>query len=675
MKRIICFAATCALASTMVAQHSTSAGLDRNNMNLKVKPGTDFYQYAAGGWMKANPLTAEYSRYSQFEALTESNREKIKGIIVGYAEKDNAKGSIEQKIGSLYKLAMDSTRRNAEGFKPVLNCYKAVEDINDLTDYTLQLAQLKRMGVSAFMGIYAMADMKNSEWNLLHIGQGGMGLSDRDLYFAEDEHSQAIMEAYTKYIHRLFILAGHTEAEAKAKTEAVIRIEKRIAQQAYDATKRRDVAANYHKMSYADLLRNYPGVDWSTLLMVMGYPSVNEVCVRQPEPVLEVGKILTEEPLGDLKAYLAHKLIADAAQTLSDDFVDARFDFYGRVLSGQQEQQPRWKQAISWVESVLGMAVGKLYVDKYFPESSKLRMQRMITNLQEALSERIQQQSWMRDATKQQAQEKLAAFRVKVGYPNKWESYDQLVIDEQLSFYENMASASEYLLQEEIRKYVNKKVDRDEWLMTPQTINAYYNPTTNEICFPAGILQPPFFNAEADDAVNYGAIGVVIGHEMTHGFDDQGAQFDKNGNHNNWWTAEDKKNFAERQQVLVDYFSKLEDLPGINVNGRLTLGENTADHGGLKISLNALERALQSQPTGLIDGFTPQQRFFLSYALIWAQNIRDERLRQLNKVDPHTSAKWRVNGALPHIDAWYEAFGISKRAKLYLPKAGRADVW
>ena len=679
LKKIACCAISSLFMLGALAQNTEreSAGFNalKPNMNLKLKPGNDFYQYAAGRWMDAHPLTPQYSRYSQFEALTEANREKIKSLILNYAEKQNAPGSIEQKIGSLYNLAMDSVRRNSEGFEPIKTRYQAIQDIADLTDFYLQLAQLKRIGVPAFMGVYATADLKNSSTNLLYVSQGGLGLSDPDLYTNTDEHSLKVIQAYSTYIKQMFVLSGIDAETAEKNVQVVLRIEKRIAKHAYNATKRRNVQANYHKMTYAQLQKDYPGMDWSTLFYQMGIPSVKEVCVSQPEPVLEICKIIKEASISDLKVYLSYKLIADAATTLSDDFANAHFEFYGKFMSGQQEQQPRWKQALNTVEGVLGMAVGKLYVQTYFPETSKQRMLQMIANLQLALKERIEKQAWMSQETKIKALEKLNAFHVKVGYPDTWKNYDGLTINEQLSYYENLAQASEFLLQEDFKKRVNQKVDRDEWHMTPQTINAYYNPTTNEICFPAGILQPPFFNAEADDAVNYGAIGVVIGHEMTHGFDDQGAQFDKDGNLHNWWTEQDKANFAARQQVLVDYFSKLEDLPGLNVNGTLTLGENTADHGGLKISYHALQHALGAENTSLIEGFTPQQRFFLSYGLIWAQNIRPERIRQLNKVDPHTSARWRVNGALPHIDAWYDAFNIKKSNKLYLPKAKRADVW
>lgn len=679
LKKIACCAISSLFMLGALAQNTEreSAGFNalKPNMNLKLKPGNDFYQYAAGRWMDAHPLTPQYSRYSQFEALTEANREKIKTLILNYAEAQNAPGSIEQKIGSLYNLAMDSVRRNNDGFAPLSQRYQAIQAISDLTDFYLQLAQLKRIGVPAFMGIYATADLKNSSENLLYVSQGGMGLSDPDLYSNTDAHSLNVMKAYRVFIQQLFVLSGIDADTAQKKAEIVLNLEKRIAQKAYNATKRRNVQANYNKITFAQLLKDYPEMDWGTLFYQMGIPAVQDVCICQPEPIAEICQIIKQEPIEALKVYLSYKLIADAATSLSDDFAQAHFEFYGKVMSGQQEQQPRWKQAITTVEGVLGMAVGKLYVETYFPETSKQRMLQMISHLQLALKERIQQQAWMSEATKVKALEKLNAFHVKVGYPDTWRNYDELTIDEHLSYYENLALASEFLLQEDFKKRVNQPVDKDEWLMTPQTINAYYNPTTNEICFPAGILQPPFFNADADDAVNYGAIGVVIGHEMTHGFDDQGAQFDKDGNLRNWWTEQDKTNFAARQQVLVDYFSSLEDLPGLNVNGTLTLGENTADHGGLKIAYNALQHALKNNPTAPIEGFTPQQRFFLSYGLIWAQNIRPERVRQHNKVDPHTSARWRVNGALPHIDAWYDAFGIKKSNKLYIPKAQRADVW
>ncbi len=657
------------------AQPAQMSGIDKANMDLNADPGTDFYQYATGGWREAHPLTAEYARYSQFELLAENNRRQLRELIEGLAAKEHPQGSLEQKIGSLYRLAMDSLRRNAEDFNPIRPLLAEIEAIDSRAGVQYELARLSANGISTFFDLGCDADLKNAEWNLVQINQGGISMGERDYYLADDEPTRKIRAAYRNYVKQLFTMTEKSDAEAEAAMEAVLRIETRIAEASYSVTKLRDVEGNYHKMTYATLLKDFGGIDWSTLCLLNGIPAVAEVSVNQPEPIHEVERILAECPLEDLKAYLYYKVVDDATNALSDRFRAAQFDFYSRTMSGTEQDRPRWKRAVSAVESALGMAVGRMYVEKYFPESSKQRMMEMVKNLQVALGQRIDQQGWMSEETKRQAHEKLNTFYVKIGYPDEWMDYSALDIDEKLSYYENMVRASKFMSNYYIEKRVNKRTDRTEWLMKPQTINAYYNPTTNEICFPAGILQPPFFNAEADDACNYGAIGVVIGHEMTHGFDDQGAQFDKDGNLKNWWTDSDKKNFNERTQVMRRFFDNIEVLPGLKANGQLTLGENIADHGGLNIAYQALQNAMKEHPLGKVDGFTPEQRFFLSYGLIWAQNTREEQLRQQVKTDPHSPARWRVNGALPHIDAWYAAWNVSKKSPLYVPKAKRVEVW
>lgn len=662
-------------ASGTFAQSSLSSGIDKANMNLTAKPGTDFFEYAAGGWMKAHPLTPEYSRYAQFDALQENNRKQLKELIEDLAGKQHAQGTLQQKIGSLYNAAMDSVRRNKMGWQPIERILKEIDGINGKNSYQMMAARLNRRGVQSMFSIYCDADLKNSKKNLVQINQSGLSMGERDYYLEEDAPTKKIREAYKTYVKKLFTMTGYDEARAEKAMKAVLDIETRIAKASYSATQQRDVEGNYHKMSYEQLLTDYPGIDWSTILLFNGIPAVKEVSVNQPEPIHEVEKILAETSLDDLKTYMHFKVTDDATSCLSDDFRSASFDFYNRTMSGAEQDRPRWKRAISAVEGALGMAVGRMYVEKYFPESSKQRMVQLVKNLQTALRQRIDQQVWMSEETKKQAHEKLDAFYVKIGYPDTWMDYTGLDIRDSLSFYENMVQASEFLHDYYIKKRVNRPVDRDEWLMTPQTINAYYNPTTNEICFPAGILQPPFFNAEADDACNYGAIGVVIGHEMTHGFDDQGSQFDKDGNLRNWWTEADGKNFKNRTKVMETFFDKIEVLPGMYANGKLTLGENIADHGGLNVSFLALQNAMKENPLPTKDGFTPEQRFFLSYGLIWGNNVREEMLRQLNKMDPHSPGRWRVNGALPHIDAWYKAFNISKKDPLFVPKKNRVDVW
>ena len=667
---------TLALAcGTAWAQPAQVSGIDKANMDLTANPGTDFYQYATGGWREAHPLTAEYARYSQFELLAENNRRQLRELIEGLAATQHPQGSLEQKIGSLYRLAMDSLRRNTEDFNPIRPLLTEIEAIDSRSGVQFEMARLSANGVSTFFDLGCDADLKDAEWNLVQINQGGISMGERDYYLGDDEPTRKIREAYRNYVKQLFSMTGKSEAEAQAAMEGVLRIETRIAEASYSATQLRDVENNYHKMSYAALLKDFGGIDWSTLCLLNGIPAVADVSVNQPEPIHEVERILADCPLEDLKAYLYYKVVDDAADALSDRFRAAQFDFYSRTMSGTEQDRPRWKRAVSAVESALGMAVGRMYVEKYFPESSKQRMMELVKNLQIALGQRIDQQSWMSEETKRQAHEKLNTFYVKIGYPDQWMDYSALDIDEKLSYYENMVRASKFMSNYYIEKRVNKRTDRTEWLMKPQTINAYYNPTTNEICFPAGILQPPFFNAEADDACNYGAIGVVIGHEMTHGFDDQGSQFDKDGNLKNWWTEADKKNFNERTQVMRRFFDNIEVLPGLKANGQLTLGENIADHGGLNIAYQALQNAMKEHPLGKVDGFTPEQRFFLSYGLIWANNTREEQLRQQVKTDPHSPARWRVNGALPHIDAWYTAWNITKKSPLYIPKAKRVDVW
>lgn len=662
-------------ATTAVAQPALTSGIDKANMNLKAKPGTDFFEYAAGGWNAAHPLTPEFSRYSQFEALGETNNRQLRELIEELAVGRFVQGSLEQKIGAYYRLYMDSVRRNREDYEPIRPLLNEIESIRTRQDVQHAQARLHALNIENFFGIGCDADLKDARWNLMQVNQGGLSMGESDYYLGDDEPTRLIREAYREYVKKLFLMTGKDEATAQQQMEAVLAIETQIAKASYSPTKLRDVEGNYHKMSYRQLLSDFPGIDWSTLFLLNGIPAFDSITVNQPEPIHEVERILAECPIDQLKAYLYFKVVDDAGSSLSDRFRQEVFDFYNHTMGGAETDRPRWKRAISAVESALGMAVGKLYVEKHFPESSKLRMTQLVKNLQTALGERIDQQEWMSEETKKMAHEKLNSFYVKIGYPDEWMDYTGLDIDEKLSFYENRTRAMQFLSRKFTDKRVNKRTDRTEWLLTPQTINAYYNPTTNEICFPAGILQPPFFNAEADDACNYGAIGVVIGHEMTHGFDDQGAQFDKDGNLKNWWTEQDAAQFKKRTDVMRNFFDKIEVLPGLHANGQLTLGENIADHGGLNIAYQALKNAMKTQPLTVKEGFTPEQRFFLSYGLIWASNAREQMIRQLVMTDPHSPSRWRVNGALPHIDAWYDAFHITKKDPLFVPKKQRVNIW
>ena len=667
--------AACLLAAMSANAQSQVSGIDKKNMNLNVKPGTDFYQYAAGGWLKSHPLDAEHTNNGAFTDLYEENQKRIQELILEYASKPQKKGTLEQKIGTFYNMLMDSMRLNREGWEPLKPTLARIAAVKSNKEYQLVTAELDRRGEGTMMfGIGVGADMRNASMNIVAIGQGGLGLGTRDYYLNEDPQTVKVREAYKTYMKNLFKMVGNDEATAAKKVEAIMAIETRIAKVSYSNVQLRDIDKNYHKMSYNDLVLNFPGIDWGNVFLQSGFPPFDAVDVGQPEPIHEVEKILADTKLDDLKAYAEIKVISGATSQLSDAFRAESFKF-SSVLSGAQQDRPRWKRAVATVSGVFGEAIGKLYVAKYFPESSKQHMIRLVKNLQEALGQRIQEATWMSAATKAQAKDKLDNFIVKIGYPDKWRDYSGLQIDDKLSLYANMQNINEFLLQDELNRKVNKPVDKMEWGMTPQTINAYYNPTTNEICFPAAILQPPFFDPNADDAVNYGGIGAVIGHEMSHGFDDQGSQFDKTGNQRDWWTAQDKKNFQERSKVLVDHFGKVEVVNGKKVNGQLTLGENIGDNGGLNIAFRALQNSMKKKPLKTLDGFTPEQRFFLSWARVWAGNARPEYLEYLITVDPHSPNMARVNAALPEIDAWYDAFKIKKGDKLFIPANKRAHIW
>ena len=602
----------------------------QQNLDPTVRPGEDFYEYAAGGWMKAHPLDAEHTNNGAFMDLYEENQKHIQELILQYANTPQEQGTLGQKIGSLYKLMMDSVRLNREGWTPLKPTLETIAAIKDRHEYQLVCAKLDRKGENTLMfSVGVGSDMRNASMNLVSVGQGGLGLGTKDYYLNDDEQTVRIREAYKTYLTNLYELVGNDEAVAKKKMEAVMAIETRIAKASKSTVELRDINANYHKITYTQLVMDYPGIDWEI------------------------------------------KVIAGASSQLSDAFRAEAFKL-SSVMSGALQDTPRWKRAVSLVSGVMGEAIGKLYVEKYFPATSKQRMLDLVHNLQTALAQRIDEATWMGAETKAKAKDKLENFIIKIGYPDKWKDYSGLKVDESLSLYENLANVAEWKTIDVLNRKVNKPVDKTEWHMTPQTVNAYYNPTTNEICFPAAILQPPFFDPNADDAVNYGAIGGVIGHEMSHGFDDQGSQFDKTGNQRNWWTDQDKTNFQARTKVLADYFSTIEIVPGKKINGQQTLGENIGDNGGLNIAYRALQNVLKQKPAGKIEGFTPEQRFFLSWARVWAGNFRPEYLEYLITVDVHSPAKARVNAALPHINEWYDAFGIKKSDKLFVPKKKRA---
>lgn len=676
MLHAMTFAAVLASCQTN-GESSQKSGIDLANLDSTYLPGTDFYMFATGGWQKAHPLTDEYSRYGSFDVLQENNNKQLRELIEGVAAQQNEKGSVAQKIADLYNSAMDSVALNEHGLDEMtafLACDGYQTSAQITQDWLKQVwPKMLRQGVDGLMGFYIGADEKDSKNNILSIVQGGLTLGQKDYYLDQDPETAKIREAYVAYIRQLVSHVGFGETDAARISDDVMRIETRLAKASKSMTELRDPEANYHKMSYDQLKKDFAGIDWDAYLHIFGISGLKDVIVGQPEAIHEVEKILAEEtPEALQNVYLWHA-IDMAAGYVDDESRNLSFAFWGTALSGKTQDRPRWKRAVSSVEGCLGEALGQLYVAKYFPPAAKERMEKLVANLQQALGERIDAQDWMSDETKKVAHEKLDAFYVKVGYPDKWTDYSTLQIGN--SYLQNILSCKEWAIQDMIAKHLNKPVDKDEWYMTPQTVNAYYNPTTNEICFPAGILQPPFFDMEADDAFNYGAIGVVIGHEMTHGFDDQGSKYDKNGNLSQWWTEEDTKRFNERIQVMREYHDSIEVLPGLHSNGSLTLGENMADHGGLMVSYQAFVNATAQAPLSDKDGFTPAQRFFLAYANVWGQNIRDEEIRKRVKSDPHSLGKWRVNGQMPHMDAWYEAFGITEQDPMFVPKEKRVTIW
>ena len=675
MKRIIICTALAIGLGACSTERAMESKIDLANLDLTQDPGTDFFEYATGGWRKANPLTDEYARYGQFDALREKSREQLKELVLEQAAKVSAPGSNSQKVGDLYNMVMDSTRRNAMGTEPVKPIMNEIAAIENKESIIPVMAKYYRQGIGGFFGTGISTDIMNSNNTQLGIYQGGLSLPEKEYYSESDEISTNIRTKFCEYVVNMFKLHGFTAEEAHSKMQAVMAIETRIAAKHLSRLERRNPMNSYHKISYDELKQQIPGIDWDTYYSILGINGIETLNLAHPEAVKEVAAIIEELPLNDLIAYLEWRVIRSTSNELTDEIESETFAFYGTVISGKKVQQPRWKRALDAVNGALGDVIGELYVAKFFPPAAKERMTTLVKNLQIALGERIDAQEWMSAETKKAAHEKLNTFTVKIGYPDEWKDYSGLLIDPALSYAQNCRNMSEFEWNRHIEEKWGKPVDRTEWHMTPQTVNAYYNPTTNEICFPAGILQYPFFDMDADDAFNYGAIGVVIGHEMTHGFDDQGRQFDKDGNFANWWTEEDANKFNERTQVIVDFFNQIEVLPGLNADGKLTLGENIADHGGLMISMQAFQNATKNNPLPVIDGFTPEQRFYLSYSNVWAGNVRDEEIRNLTRSDVHSLSRWRVNGTLPHIDDWYKAFGITKESPMFVPAEERLKIW
>lgn len=648
-------------------------GIEIANMDTSVVAGDDFYMYATGGWQEANPIPDENARYGTFDKLRENNQKQVQSLIEELGAEEHKQGTNAQKVGDLYKMGIDEAKLNADGYEPIKHILADIDAATSKKDIVKLVAHVNKFAASPFFGFYVGADNKNSSMNIAHLYQSGIGMGEREYYMEQDDKSKHLQQEYVNMMQVQFQNIGYTETDASKAASEAMKIETELAKNHFTKELRRQPEKNYHKVSVADLDKEVAPFEWNYYFEQVGASGIDSLNVSQIEPIRAAINIIDTEPLSSLKSYLNWIVIRSAANYLSDDFVNAHFEFYGKTMSGSKEIRPRWKRSIDAVNGALGEAVGQLYVERHFPAEAKERMLALVGNLQKSLGERIANLAWMSSETKDKAHEKLNTFIVKIGYPDKWKDYSTLEVKDD-SYFANMMRASVFAYNEMIDE-LGKPVDKTKWHMSPQTVNAYYSPSSNEICFPAGILQPPFFYMNADDAVNYGGIGVVIGHEMTHGFDDQGRKFDKEGNLNEWWTAEDAASFDERAKVLVDYFDNITVIDTVKANGTFTLGENIADHGGLQVSFNAYLKTEELQGGKTIDGFTPEQRFFLSYATLWGGNVRDAEILRLTKIDPHSLGKWRVNGALPHIDAWYDAFGIKETDAMYLPKEKRASIW
>lgn len=646
--------------------------IDPAHMDLTVRPGDDFYQYANGNWIKNNPIPPEYSRWSNFEQLAECNSLQLRGIVESAAAAKNApKGSNVQKIGDFYAAGMDEAGIEAAGLKPLKKEFKRIADIKDKKELPGVIAYFHRFKIRPLFSVSSRQDPGNSEMNIAWLRQGGLGLPDRDYYTEEKGRSKKIREEYVKHVARMFELLKEPPEQAAGSAKVVMAIETQLAKASMTRLERRNPKDMFNKKTPAELDRMIEHFDFAGYFKAIGLTAPGDINVAQPKFFREIGKMVQQVSLDDWKTYLRWHLIRGAARYLGSAFVNERFRFNGTILAGQKELRPRWKRCLSATNRLLGEAVGQLYVKKYFPPEAKTRAYRMVMNLKDALGERIKKLDWMSAETKRRALDKLAAFKVKIGYPDKWIDYSKLEIKRD-SYVLNVMRANRFDFERDLAE-VGKPVDRSEWMMAPQTVNAYYHPMLNEIAFPAAILQPPFFDFKADDAVNYGGIGGAIGHEMTHGFDDQGRQYDKEGNLKDWWTKEDEKRFKQRAGLLVKQYDNYAVIDDAHVNGKLTLGENIADLGGLNIAYDAFVKTLKTNEK--IDGFTPKQRFFLSWAQVWRGNIRKESLLMRLKTDVHSPGKFRTIGPFSNLPSFYEAFNVKPGDAMYRPGKDLVKIW
>ena len=673
MKRLTTILATALMMTACASvEEAKVPAIDKNNFDESIALKDNFYQWATGGWQKNNPLKPEFSRYGSFDVLRENNEIRINDLFQAMAKSKAEAGSVEQKISDLYKMGLDEERLNKEGAEPIREAINNILAMTERQQIIDALAQLHTDGIGVFFAAYPSADLADSNMTILYMEQAGLGMGNRD-YYVEEKNADK-KAAYVTYLEKIFTLAG-VEGDVAKMVADVVALEDRIAEKHWINVECRDIQKGYNPFAFEDFKAEFEGVNWDAYFAAMGLNNIEKLVVSQPSSFLNILDVIKTADVEALRAYVAAHYIDAAASYLSEEFALASFEFFGKTMSGTQEIRPRWKRAMGVPNNILSEAVGQMYVAKYFPESEKARVELMVSNIQKAFSKHIEALDWMSEETKAKAQEKLQAFTVKIGYPNKWKDYSTLTVDATKSYWANVVEANRWYTADAMSE-VGKAVDREKWMMPPQMVNAYYMPTTNEICFPAAILQPPFYNPDADDAVNYGAIGVVIAHEMTHGFDDQGSQFDKVGNMNDWWTAEDRAAFEKKTQVLVDQFNAIEVLPGLNADGKFSLGENIADQGGLRLAFTGLvDHAWAEGRPEDIDGFTGEQRFYIGYATLWAQNITDQEKERLTKVDVHSLGINRVNATLRNIQSFYDAFGITEGDAMYMPEAERVVIW
>ena len=685
MKKTLLTIATMAVIATG-CQHKAqlTSGINLDNFDTTARLQDDFYQYACGGWMKNNPLDAEHSRYGAFDVLAEKAQENLRGIIDSVSAMQNEAGSLADKIATLYNIGMDSARLQEQGAAPLMPYLEEINNIKTRDDAWAELLKMHRRGNHVLFGVFGEADKDDATQCIAWAYQSGLGLGDRDYYLTDEGNNKNVRKGYIELMEKEFAMAGYDKLSGKSAdklAKMVMGFETRLASAQNTRLENRDPQATFNRYTVEEAKAFAPNIDWEGYFTTMGImEGMKSFNIAQTKYFAEVNRVLKDADVETLKAYYAWHEIVSAAGYLSDDFVAANFEFFGKLMSGREVNRPRWKRVTSTVDGAMGEALGQLYVEKYFPAEAKSRMETLVQNLIVALGQRIDMAEWMTEQTKANAHEKLSTIYVKIGYPNKWRDYSGLEIKDD-SYYANVVRSNEFDMAYMLSK-INKPVDKDEWQMTPQTVNAYYNPTTNEICFPAAILQPPFFNMEADEAANYGAIGVVIGHELTHGFDDQGRQYDKDGNLNDWWSEEDAANFNNNKKALIDAFDSciaLDDpeLGLIHGNGELTLGENIADNGGLHVSYLAMQNAKEKKQLNAkeMDGFTPEQRFFLAYAAVWASNIRPLAALQLTQMDVHSLGRNRVNVALPQVTEFIDAFGIQEGDGMWLAPEKRAMLW